>query len=113
MKRTGVAELADRHVSEASGVQLQRIGICRALINGPRILFGDEPTGALDSTAATEIVDILTELNAAGTTTVLATHDARVAARTRRILYMVDGRIVGDREQQRSGAQTSTRATPR
>jgi putative ABC transport system ATP-binding protein len=101
MERTGVADLADRDVSEASGGQLQRIGICRALINEPRILFGDEPTGALDSTAASEIMDILGELNAEGTTVMIVTHDAKVAARTGRMLYMVDGRIVGDRSQPR------------
>lgn len=101
MERTGVAELADRDVSEASGGQLQRIGICRALINSPTILFGDEPTGALDSAAAAEIMDILAELNADGMTLMLVTHDPRVAARTDRVLYMVDGRIVGDRRQDR------------
>ena len=100
MERTGVAELAERDVSEASGGQLQRIGICRALINQPRIVFGDEPTGALDSTAAAEIMDILCELNDGGTTILLVTHDPRVAARTRRVLYMSDGRIVADREQE-------------
>jgi putative ABC transport system ATP-binding protein len=101
MERTGVAELAERDVSEASGGQLQRVGICRALINRPAILLGDEPTGALDSTAASEIMDILGELNAEGTTIMLVTHDAKVAARTDRVLYMVDGRIVGDRHQGR------------
>jgi putative ABC transport system ATP-binding protein len=101
MERTGVAELAERDVSEASGGQLQRVGICRALINQPAILLGDEPTGALDSTAASEIMDILGELNAEGTTIMLVTHDAKVAARTDRVLYMVDGRIVGDRHQGR------------
>ncbi len=99
MARTGVDELADRDVSEASGGQLQRIGICRALINHPKILLGDEPTGALDSVAAAEIMDILGELNAEGTTIMLVTHDTRVAARTDRVLYMIDGRIVGDRNQ--------------
>jgi putative ABC transport system ATP-binding protein len=98
MERTGVAELADRDVTEASGGQLQRIGICRALINQPRILFGDEPTGALDSTAAAEIMAILRELNAEGTTIMLVTHDAKVATQTARVLYMLDGRIVGDRD---------------
>ncbi|MFA9429884.1 ABC transporter ATP-binding protein [Egicoccus sp. AB-alg2] len=97
LERTGVAGLADRDVSEASGGQLQRIGICRALMNQPTILLGDEPTGALDSAAASEIMDILCELNADGTTIMLVTHDAKVAARTGRVLYMVDGRIVADR----------------
>lgn len=99
LRRTGVAELAHRDVSEASGGQLQRIGICRALINEPRILLGDEPTGALDSIAAEGIMDVLAELNAEGTTIVLVTHDARVAARADRVLYMLDGRIVADRHQ--------------
>jgi len=101
MQRTGVAELADRDVTQASGGQLQRIGICRALINEPRILLGDEPTGALDSAAAAEIMDILGELNAEGTTIMLVTHDAKVAAHTSRVLYLVDGHIVGDRQQGR------------
>lgn len=99
MERTGVAELADRDVTEASGGQLQRVGICRALINRPRIVLGDEPTGALDSSAAAEIMDLLAELNAEGMTIMLVTHDARVAARTSRVVYMVDGQIVGDLQQ--------------
>ena len=112
MERTGVAELADRDVSEASGGQLQRIGICRALINSPTILFGDEPTGALDSTAAAEIMDILAELNADGMTLMLVTHDPRIAARTDRVLYMVDGRIVSDRRQDRyAGTHLDQRQT--
>ena len=101
MERTGVADLANRDVSEASGGQLQRVGICRALINQPTILLGDEPTGALDSTAASEIMDILGELNDEGTTIMLVTHDAKIAAHTTRVLYMLDGRIVGDRDQGR------------
>jgi len=101
MERMGVAPLANRDISEASGGQLQRVGICRALINHPTILFGDEPTGAVDSTAASEIMDILGELNVEGTTIMLVTHDPRVAARTDRVLYMIDGRIVGDRHQSR------------
>jgi putative ABC transport system ATP-binding protein len=99
MRRTGVAHLADRDVSEASGGQLQRIGICRALINDPAIVLADEPTGALDSRAADEIMDLLARLNAEGTTIVVVTHDVKVAARTTRVLFMLDGRIVGDRRQ--------------
>ena len=110
MERTGVAQLAHRDVSEASGGQLQRVGICRALINQPTILLCDEPTGALDSTAAAEIMDIIGDLNAEGTTAMLVTHDAKVAARTHRVLYMVDGRIVADRDQGRhAGADLERR----
>ena len=110
MQRTGVSELAHRDISEASGGQLQRVGICRALINQPKVVFGDEPTGALDSAAATEIMDILAELNAEGMAIMLVTHDPRVAARTDRVLYMLDGRIVGDRNQGRyAGADLDQR----
>lgn len=63
------------------------------------MLFCDEPTGELDSTAATEVMDFICDLNAEGTTVMLVTHDAKVAARTERLLYMIDGRIVGDRDQ--------------
>lgn len=106
MERTGVAHLARRDVSEASGGQLQRVGICRALINQPAMLFADEPTGALDSTAATEILDLLCELHAGGLAIMLVTHDPQVAARSERLLRMADGRIVGDtrREPDRGGA---------
>lgn len=110
MERVNVVELAKRDSSEASGGQLQRVGICRALINQPTILLGDEPTGALDSTASSEIMDILGELNAEGMTIMLVTHDASVAARTDRVLYMVDGRIVGDRSHGRyAGADLDQR----
>ena len=105
MERTGVAELAHRNISEASGGQLQRVGICRALINQPKVVFGDEPTGALDSAAASEIMDILGELNSEGMTIMLVSHDPRVAARTDRVLYMLDGRLVGDRRQGRYAAE--------
>src|SRR5699024_7656224 len=76
--------------------QLQRVAICRALINKPSIIFGDEPTGALNSSFAQEVMDVLGEINRKGTTILLATHDINVAARTERILYMNDGKIVGD-----------------
>jgi len=98
MKRTGVAELADRDVTQASGGQLQRVGICRALINRPRIVFGDEPTGALNSASSGEIMDLLGEINESGTTVLLVTHDVRVAARTERVLVMKDGRLAAEKQ---------------
>jgi putative ABC transport system ATP-binding protein len=97
METVGIAELADHDVTQASGGQLQRVGICRALINEPAILFGDEPTGALNSKAADEIMDLLADINRSGTTIMLVTHNARVAARTERVLFMLDGRIVSER----------------
>ncbi|MGJ3509650.1 ABC transporter ATP-binding protein [Enemella sp. A6] len=93
MERTGVAALADHDITQASGGQLQRIGICRALINRPSIIFADEPTGALDSAAATDIMQILGDLHAEGTTIVVVTHDPAVAARSQRLVYMRDGLI--------------------
>ena len=96
LRRTGIADLADRSTTQASGGQLQRVGICRALINEPEIIFGDEPTGALNSKASEEIMDLLTEVNRAGTTILLVTHDVRVAARTHRVLLMKDGRLVSE-----------------
>lgn len=96
MKRTGIAGLEKRSPTQVSGGQLQRAGICRALMNDPSIVFGDEPTGALDSKSGDEIMDLLSEINAEGTAVMLVTHDAKVAARTERVLFMRDGRIVSE-----------------
>ncbi len=96
MKRVGIAELETRDITQVSGGQLQRAGICRALMSSPKIIFGDEPTGALNSKSAHEIMDIFSEINADGTAIMLVTHDAKVAARTERILFMRDGKIVSE-----------------
>lgn len=96
MKRVGIAELEKRDITQVSGGQLQRAGICRALMNNPRIIFGDEPTGALNSTSAQEMMDLFSEINAEGTAVMLVTHDTNVAARTERIMFMRDGSIVSE-----------------
>ncbi len=96
MKKTGIIELADNDITQASGGQLQRAAICRALINNPEILFGDEPTGALNSKAATEVMDVLHTVNEEGTTVMLVTHDVKVASQSERVLFMMDGSIVGE-----------------
>ncbi|WHY17663.1 ABC transporter ATP-binding protein [Paenibacillus sp. G2S3] len=96
MKKTGISALAERDITQVSGGQLQRAAICRSIINEPDILFGDEPTGALNSKAATEIMEILIDINQAGTTILLATHDAKVAAQAERVLYMLDGSIASE-----------------
>jgi putative ABC transport system ATP-binding protein len=98
MEKVGIGELADNDVTQASGGQLQRVGICRALINKPSIVFGDEPTGALNSKAAGEIMDLLADINRSGTTILLVTHNVKVAARTERVLFMLDGEIVAERK---------------
>lgn len=96
MKRVGIAELEKRDITQVSGGQLQRAGICRALMNSPKIIFGDEPTGALNSKSAQEIMNIFSEINADGTAVMLVTHDAKVAAQTERIMFMRDGKIVSE-----------------
>ena len=96
MEQMGIGECASSGVTEVSGGQLQRAGICRALINDPAVLFADEPTGALNHSAATSILDLFGRVHASGTTMVVVTHDARVAARADRVLVRVDGRIVED-----------------
>lgn len=93
----GVGELADRSVGEASGGQLQRVALVRALINGPRLLVADEPTGALDSAATAGVMEALERIGAEGTTIVMVTHDPEVADRADRVVTMSDGRIVGER----------------
>jgi len=98
LEMTGIEKLADNHITQASGGQLQRVGICRALINDPEILFGDEPTGSLDSKSTEEIMSILAEINQTGTTVMLVTHDVKVAAKTERVLFMVDGNIVAQKK---------------
>ncbi|MBC5636365.1 ABC transporter ATP-binding protein [Ornithinibacillus sp. BX22] len=105
MKMTGIEKLADNDITQGSGGQLQRVAICRALINEPDIIFGDEPTGALDSKATAEIMSILTEINKQGTTILLVTHDAKVAAKTDRVLLMADGKLVGEKKMSKYNTQ--------
>jgi putative ABC transport system ATP-binding protein len=96
MKKTGISELAQNDITQVSGGQLQRAAICRALINDPVMLFGDEPTGALNSKAALNIMDILHSINEEGTTVMLVTHDIKVASQSERVLFMIDGIIKGE-----------------
>jgi putative ABC transport system ATP-binding protein len=96
MSRTGISALAERDITQVSGGQLQRAAICRALINEPDILFGDEPTGALNSKAAGEIMEIIADIHREGTTILLVTHDPKVAAQAERVLYMHDGSITAE-----------------
>lgn len=96
MAKTDIAGLELRDITQASGGQLQRVGICRALMNDPQIIFGDEPTGALNSTSANEIMALLADIHRTGTTIMLVTHDVRVAAKTERVLFIFDGKIAGE-----------------
>ena len=93
MKRMGIEEIQDRDNSQVSGGQLQRASICRAMINNPEILFLDEPTGALNSEATDQVLNILENLNNEGMTIMTVTHDKRVAAKAKRVIYIIDGKV--------------------
>jgi putative ABC transport system ATP-binding protein len=96
MEMCGISQLKDKNVSEVSGGEMQRVAICRALINGPKIVFGDEPTGALNSKSTGEILQLLQKVNKQGASLLLATHDVRVAAQSQRVIFLLDGKIVAE-----------------
>ena len=96
MRKLGIIEVADNDINEVSGGQLQRACICRSMINRPKMIFADEPTGALNRTSSDEVMEELAKLNSEGTTVMLVTHDVKVAAKCTRILYIVDGNIKGE-----------------
>ena len=97
LDRVGLGDRLHHYPSQLSGGEQQRVGIARAFINQPRILFADESTGSLDGQTGAAIEDLLFEINAeAGTTLVVVTHDDELAARTGRVIRLRDGRIVED-----------------
>lgn len=96
MRKLGIIEIAENDITEVSGGQLQRACICRSLINQPRMVFADEPTGALNQQNSTGVMRELNRINAEGTTIMLVTHDSKVAARSDKVLYIEDGTIKGE-----------------
>jgi len=96
MCRLGIIDIADNDINEVSGGQLQRACICRSMINDPKMIFADEPTGALNRTSSDEVMEELVKLNSEGTTIMLVTHDVKVAAKCTRVMYIVDGNIKGE-----------------
>jgi putative ABC transport system ATP-binding protein len=96
LARVGLTERRHHKPSELSGGQQQRVAIARALIAKPTVLFADEPTGNLDSAAGADVLALLRDAVAAGQTIVMVTHDPGAAATADRVLFLADGRIVGD-----------------
>ncbi len=97
LERVGLADKAHSRPSQLSGGQRQRVTIARSLVNDPAIVWADEPTGALDSKTANDIVTLMEELNAEkGQTFVLVTHDASIGKRCHRLVHVSDGEIVGE-----------------
>ncbi len=110
MAKLGISEVADNDISEVSGGQLQRACIARSMINNPKIIFADEPTGALNKQNSKEVMKELNKLNEEGTTIMMVTHDAKVASRCERVFYIEDGNI---REEKNLGKYTDDTARER
>lgn len=96
LERMAIADRADHAPNQLSGGQQQRVAIARALVNNPKLLVADEPTGSLDSATSREIMTLFRELNQAGTTIVMVTHEENIAAYAGRIIHLKDGIIVAD-----------------
>lgn len=93
LARMGLGDRVDYRPNQLSGGQCQRVAIARAMINNPKLILADEPTGALDSASGVQIMDLFGQLNDAGTTVILITHDAGVAQRARHVRHILDGRF--------------------
>jgi putative ABC transport system ATP-binding protein len=96
----GLENRIHHHPGELSGGQQQRVAIARALANDPEIIFADEPTGNLDTRSSLEIIALFAELNKLGRTIVLVTHEPDIAAHTRRVIKIGDGKLIADEENQ-------------
>ena len=95
--KVGIDEsLWKKYPNQLSGGECQRVGIVRAVINSPQILFADEPTGALNSSSGQDVLDVFTQLHKSGQSIVMVTHDLKTALRGTRVIYLRDGGIVGE-----------------
>lgn len=98
LEKMGIAGIKKQLPSRCSGGEQQRCAIARAVINTPKLIFADEPTGALNRKNTTEVLNLLTELNGSGQSILMVTHDSRAALRATRIIYIADGAVIGDIE---------------
>ena len=96
LKRMGISHRAKHFPQQLSGGQQQRVAIARAVVSSPKLILADEPTGNLDSKNGKEVMDLLAEVNAEGTTIVMVTHSQKDAAVAQRVINLFDGQIVGD-----------------
>jgi putative ABC transport system ATP-binding protein len=111
LARMGLAARVDHHPSQLSGGQQQRVAIARAIVNRPKLILADEPTGNLDSKTSVGVMAVLQELARGGPTVVYVTHDAEVARYASRVLVMRDGQLVSDERQ--AGKQAAEPPLPR
>jgi len=98
LERVGLGGRANHKPTELSGGEQQRVAIARALVNNPSLILADEPTGNLDTKVTAEIINIFCQLNKEGITVVLVTHEGDVASQTRRIISLMDGKIIKDEQ---------------
>lgn len=96
LEKMGLSHILGHLPSQCSGGEQQRCAIARAVVNEPKLLFADEPTGALNRSNTVEVLNLLSELNAAGQSILMVTHDVRAALRATRIIYIADGAVIGD-----------------
>lgn len=96
MDKLGISSLRQRKTTEVSGGELQRAAICRSLMNDPKVIFADEPTGALNNKSTRDVMEIFSMLNREGKSILIVTHDMKVASYCNRVLYMCDGAISGE-----------------
>lgn len=96
LEKMNIYHIKSHLPSQVSGGEQQRCAIARAVINDPKLLFADEPTGALNRKNTTEVLNLLTDLNKMGQSILMVTHDMRAALRASRIMYLEDGKIIGE-----------------
>ncbi len=113
LEQVGLASRADHHPAQLSGGQQQRVAIARALVNEPKLILADEPTGALDSVTSLEVMALLQQLNRAGITIVVVTHEHDIAAFTSRRLTFRDGRVLSDTRNTPADARAALAARQR
>lgn len=104
LERVGLGDRVDFKPTQLSGGQKQRVAIARAMVNNPKILLADEPTGALDSKSGEQIMELFKKLNEEGVTIVMITHDAKIASNAKRMIRIIDGEIFDGEEKKEEDA---------